>query len=271
VIEKNDYDISAPKDEILELIYYNSEVSSRVLFMLGYTFSIQTISKSIQSFSKCELLKTQKNLNLEWTPNPKEIEQEIIEIPNQDKAEYKTEDFLIQVNNLSENEKAIEIELSVEKKKDKTIIPDNEIIDKVKEHKVKITKNIEITKHDNKVTTAVTEPSITLGIYESNLNNENTDKTDLTLFTDDDNSIEKNENFTDDEVTKSVPELLNWIHSHKSISKSALSEWKRFIEKYLKYGNHSLLNIFNKVKTEKLEKKLTLNMLDELEKFFTQQ
>jgi hypothetical protein len=42
-IEKNDYDISAPKDAILELIHYNSEVASRVLFMLGYTFSIQTI------------------------------------------------------------------------------------------------------------------------------------------------------------------------------------------------------------------------------------
>ena len=120
MIEKNDYDISAPKDAILELIHYNSEVASRVLFMLGYTFSIQTISKSIQSFSKCELLKTQKDIDLEWTP--KEIEQEIIEIPSQEKAEDKTEDIDNQDNNSSEDEKVIEIELSVEKETEQEII-----------------------------------------------------------------------------------------------------------------------------------------------------
>ena len=80
-----------------------------------------------------------------------------------------------------------------------------------------------------------------------------------------------NENIIDDEITKSVPEILNWINSHKSISKSATVEWKKFIDKYLKYGNHSLSDIFYKVKNENLEKKLTSKMLIDLEKFYTQQ
>ena len=130
-IEKSDYDISAPKNAILELIDYDPEVASRVLFMLGYTFSIQTISKSIQSFSKSELLKTQKNLNLEWTP--KEIEQKIIEIPIQEKAKYKPGDIKIQDSNYLEDEKAIEIELSVENETDNKNLPAKKRIDKVKE------------------------------------------------------------------------------------------------------------------------------------------
>lgn len=271
VIEKNDYDISAPKDEILELIHYNSEVSSRVLFMLGYTFSIQTISKSIQSFSKCELLKTQKNLDLEWTPKPKEIEQDIIEIPNQEKAEYKTEDFVIQVNNLSENEKAIEIELSVENKKDKTIIPDKEIIDKVKEQKVKIKKNIENANDDNKVVNFVEEPSNPIIVYESNLNNGNTDKSDVNLFTYDNNSIDNNENIFGGEVTKTITELLNWIETNKSITKPTKLKWTKIIEKIPSYAILSLIDISSKVINENFDNKATTKMLIDLEKFYTQQ
>lgn len=111
VIEKNDYDISAPKNDILELLHYAPEVASRVLFMLGYTFSIQTISKSIQSFSKCELLKIQKNLDLDWSP--KEIKQEIIE-----------EETLIEskINDESKIEKSVEFEDSVEMKQDENTL-----------------------------------------------------------------------------------------------------------------------------------------------------
>jgi hypothetical protein len=147
----------------------------------------------------------------------------------------------------------------------------NSSIEKEKKPKTKITKNIEITSGDNKVINVVEEPTNPIIVYESNLNNENTDKPDLTLFTDDDNSIDTNENIIDDEITKSVPEILNWINSHKSISKSATVEWKKFIDKYLKYGNHSLSDIFYKVKNENLEKKLTSKMLIDLEKFYTPQ
>lgn len=141
----------------------------------------------------------------------------------------------------------------------------NSSIEKEKKQKTKI------TKVDNKIDSVVEEPSISIVVYESNLNNENTDKPNLTLFADDDNRIDTSENIIDDEITKSVPEILNWINSHKSISKSATVEWKKFIDKYLKYGNHSLSDIFYKVKNENLEKKLTSKMLIDLEKFYTQQ
>lgn len=134
VIEKNEYDISAPKNDILELIHYDSEEASRVLFMLGYTFSIQTISKSIQSLSKCELLKTRKNLDLEWPP--KEIEQKIIEIPKQEKAEYEPGDSEIQDSDSQEDLKPNEYELSPVNKTDKKSFPDKKRIDKAKESSV---------------------------------------------------------------------------------------------------------------------------------------
>lgn len=147
----------------------------------------------------------------------------------------------------------------------------NTITDKEKKPKVKITKNVEVVKDENKSISVIEEPSIPVIVYESNLSNENTSKTVITLSTDDDNSIETSKSIIDDEITKSVPELLSWIDSHKSISKSAATEWKKFIEKYLKYGNHSLIDIFNKVKNENLDKKLTAKMLIDLEKFYTQQ
>ena len=118
----------------------------------------------------------------------------------------------------------------------------NSSIEKEKKQKTKITKNIEITKVDNKIDSVVEEPSISVVVYESNLNNENTDKPDLTLFADDDNRIDTNENIIDDEITKSVPEILNWINSHKSISKSATVEWKKFIDKYKEF--FIIINLF---------------------------
>ncbi len=249
VIEKNDYDISAPKDEILELIHYNSEVSSRVLFMLGYTFSIQTISKSIQSFSKCELLKTQKNLDLEWTPI------EIIEVSNQEKSERKYEGIVNEANKYLDNEKVIEIELSVEKEK---------------KQNTKIKKNIEIIKVVNKLASVVEEPSISVVVFESNINDKNKEKSNLTLFAEEDNNIDLNNNM-EDEVTKTIPELLNWINNHETIKPTITKSWINFITKTLIYGHHSLIDIHNKVKKEKLENKLTKNMLDELKIFYSQQ
>lgn len=98
-IEKRNYDISAPKNDILELKHNDSDAASKVLFMLGYTFSIQTISKSIQSFSNSALLKTQKNLDLEWTP-------------------IVVEDPKLENKKLDEDEKAVEIDLTVKRKND---------------------------------------------------------------------------------------------------------------------------------------------------------
>jgi len=267
-IEKNDYDISAPKDAILELIYYNSEVASRVLFMLGYTFSIQTISKSIQSFSKSELLKTQINLDLEWTP--KEIEQEIIGIPNQEKEEYKPEDIVIHVKNSSEDEKAIEIELSVEKETDKKNLPDKGKIDVLGRWKVKPSKNIVIAKDDSEISAVAEEPSIPIVVYENNLKNVNSDNTDLTLFATDDISIDINKNNFDNEVTKTVQEILNWIETNISIKKSEKTKLNKIIEKIPNYAILSIIDISSKVKNDKLEKKLTLKILNELEKFYLQ-
>jgi len=121
VIEKNDYDVSVPKDDILELKYYDSDIASMVLLMLGYTFSIQTISKSIQSFSKSELLKNPKNLDLEWTPRI--AEQKVVEELELDKK-YKNLKEIEKTSNHNQSnsglddDKAIEIELSFEIKQD---------------------------------------------------------------------------------------------------------------------------------------------------------
>jgi hypothetical protein len=116
VIEKNDYDVSVPKDDILELKYYDSDIASMVLLMLGYTFSIQTISKSIQSFSKSELLKNPKNLDLEWTP--KVIEQKNKERQfekDNAKFEYNENNLLKnQIESSFEDEEAIEIQPPLE-------------------------------------------------------------------------------------------------------------------------------------------------------------
>lgn len=108
VIEKNDFDVSVPKDDILELKHYNPSAVSRVLFMLGYTFSIQTISKSIQSFSDSKLLKTEKKMDLEWIPVVKE--QKVIK------------ESLSKNKMFKEDEKSTEIQLSVENKNDEKSI-----------------------------------------------------------------------------------------------------------------------------------------------------
>jgi hypothetical protein len=117
-IEKNDYDISVAKDNILELKYYDSDSISKVLFMLGYTFSIQTISKSIQSFSKGALLKTQKSLDLKWIP--KAIEQDIIRERTSEKIKFgfekneqKDDSNKNPRNYTLEDQKKLEIQLSV--------------------------------------------------------------------------------------------------------------------------------------------------------------
>lgn len=257
MIEKNDYDISAPKDEILELIHYNSEVSSKVLFMLGYTFSIQTISKSIQSFSKCALLKTQKNLELNWTPN------KIIEYSNHEKLEDKYKDIIIEVNNYSEDENAIEIELSVEKNKDKTIYSGkhkNNILTKTKDNI-----EIDISKDNNREVSVLRESPILDNIYESNIN---LDLQDLTLFSENDIIGDFNKTNKNDEATKSVNEISTWLESHNAIKPDVKKEWNKFIENSLKYGIYSLTDIFNKVEKEKKKTKLTPKMLSDLEKFY---
>ena len=76
-MEKSDYDISSIKSDVLELKYYDPLSASKVLFMLGYTFSIQTISKSLQSYSSTPLMKTKNSLDLDWKP---EIVEEITDI-----------------------------------------------------------------------------------------------------------------------------------------------------------------------------------------------
>lgn len=253
MIEKNDYDISASKDEILELINYNSEVSSRVLFMLGYTFSIQTISKSIQSFSKCALLKTQKNLDLDWTPN------KIIEYPNQEKLDYKAEEIITENNNYLEDEKAIEVEFLIEKVKNPEIL---------KLKKEKLNKNIRFAKDNNEINDIVEEPLSSSAYYKSNLDNVNTIKTDLTLFTSDDNIFDVNTNNFDEEVTKTLTELINWIETNKSITKTAKTKWNKIIEKIPNYASLSIIDVSSRVKTENFDEKSELKILSILKDFY---
>ncbi|ENA1802856.1 hypothetical protein ABF179_002269 [Flavobacterium psychrophilum] len=142
-------------------------------------------------------------------------------------------------------------------------------INKLKKTEDKIVKKIKSSENGGNKDMVSEEVSVPIIVYESNLNNVNTDKTDLTLFTENDKSLDENTNNFGDEVTKSVPELLNWINNHKPISKSATFEWKKFIEKFPNYATLSLIDISSKVKNEKLEKKLTAKMLIDLEKFFS--
>lgn len=115
------------------------------------------------------------------------------------------------------------------------------------------------------VSEVISEPIV---VFESNINKENKDFSDLTLFNEDLITSNKKDHDIDNEITKSVPELLEWLKNHKTRSKNAPTEWKKFIENHLKYGSHSLVDIYKKVKSEKLESKLTKNMLADLESFF---
>lgn len=151
-------------------------------------------------------------------------------------------------------------------KADPLLVITNEITKKKESFIEKPIKSVDSDSPKNMVSEDISVPIV---IFESNINNDNADKKDLTLFSEEGNNFNKNETIIDDEVTKSVNELLNWINNHKTISKNATSEWKKFIEKSLKYGNHSLNNILKKVEVEKIESKLTKKMIKELEIFFT--
>ena len=89
LMEKNDYDIEIIKNDILELRVSNIKLASEVLFILGYTFSIQTISKSLQSYSNSLLLKEKNHLNSKLKiasknqSRPKETDKITLEISNQ--------------------------------------------------------------------------------------------------------------------------------------------------------------------------------------------
>lgn len=97
--------------------------------------------------------------------------------------------------------------------------------------------------------------------------NFNDEKKNLTLFADEENVTEKDVGTDNEEITRSTTELKVWLKSQKP-SKSAAAEWERFIDKSLIYGHHSLTEILNKIKVEKLEGKLTKKMLKELELFY---
>ena len=131
-------------------------------------------------------------------------------------------------------------------------------------------KNIEIEVNDNEKSIVSGEISEPIVVYENIINSQNNEIVDLTLFEEDIVISDIKDSNVEDEVTKSVPELLEWLKNHKTKSKTAPKEWEKFIEKYLKYGSHSLIDIYMKVKKEKLETKLTKTMLADLEKFFIQ-
>lgn len=164
VIEKNDYDVSAPKDDILELKYYNPLTASRVLFMLGYTFSIQTISKSLQSFSDSKLLKTENKMDLEWTQRVKE--QKVFE---------KTK---LENNVFNEDEKSAEIQLSVENKQHETSIIHRGKLNIKSEDSILDTKIINESEEDNLIER---EQDAEVSTIETKINNE-TDLGNVDLF-----------------------------------------------------------------------------------------
>lgn len=117
----------------------------------------------------------------------------------------------------------------------------------------------------DKVSEEISKPIL---IFENNINKDKNDDGNLNLFGADDSLLNEN-NAIKDEIYKSVSEIQDWVNNHKTISKNASLEWRKFIVKSLKYGKHSLIDIFTKVKTEKLEGKLTKKMLKELEVFYT--
>lgn len=118
-MEKNEYDISSIKDNVLELKYHDIISTSKVLFMLGYTFSMQTISKSLQSYSSSPLLKSTRSLDLNWKP---EIVEELSSEeftkrkPIKEEAENEKANNIIsnQNNYNEETEQPIEVELTVD-------------------------------------------------------------------------------------------------------------------------------------------------------------
>jgi hypothetical protein len=63
---------------------------------------------------------------------------------------------------------------------------------------------------------------------------------------------------------------LNWIENNKSISKTVKPKWNKIIEKIPQYAVLSIIDISSKVEIEKLDKKLTVKMLNDFEKFYMQ-
>lgn len=125
LMEKNHYNIEIIKENILELKYYDSESASKVLFILGYTFSIQTISKSLQSFSSTPLLKNTKSLDLDWKPKvTKEFSNEVFvnSESNKEEAESENRNNIPNQNNYNEEtEQPIQVQLKVESKPINTV------------------------------------------------------------------------------------------------------------------------------------------------------
>jgi hypothetical protein len=131
-----------------------------------------------------------------------------------------------------------------------------------------IAKPIKSVDPDSSIEMVSEEISVPIVIFESNINNDKTGKSDLTLFGTEDKSTNETNFIVDNEITKTLLELKDWINNHKAASKSAQTQWKKFIDHSLKYGSHSLSDILIKVKSEKLETKLTNKMIKDLEMFF---
>lgn len=241
-IEKNDYDISIAKDDILELKYFDSDSMSKVLFMLGYTFSIQTISKSIQSFSKGTLLKTQKNLDLKWTP--KVIEKEIIEEPKKEKAEQKYDSNQNLKKNTLEDEEKVEIQLSVENKTEGT----TSIIESKRNGEVGKENSIE-NKLDENVISNKTNNNQKSGLAGDDLfsNNSESKETNLFTFQKFEYNLKKRTGF----LSRIVKEIRATEIEESQITKEILIKCLKNIDEYkkqkggLKVAAIDALKIFN--------------------------
>lgn len=112
----------------------------------------------------------------------------------------------------------------------------------------------------------ISEPII---ILESAANNSEVISKDLTLFAHNErDDISEKTILNKTEVYKTIPEIKDWINTHKNISKSALSSWTKFINEDLKYGTYSLNEILKKIEISKLEKKLTSKIIKDLTYFY---
>jgi len=101
IMEINDYKIEFIEKDIMELKSNNKELASNVIFLLGYTLSIQTISRSLQTYSSSQLLKEKKQLNINHRKKAKSKEI-ILEITNQKEA---IKNVSSKTTNISEKEK----------------------------------------------------------------------------------------------------------------------------------------------------------------------
>lgn len=204
--------------------------------MLGYTFSIQTISKSLLSFSTSPLLKTSRSLNLDWVPKVKKDSNEelVKKQPNKVETDNEKSNHISDRNNYDEEtEQPVKIKLSVEDK------PMNELTNiesKTSDHLEK--ELVETTTKTNQIDTDLFSNSFS---QNDNLGSNFT-------FKEFQNNLKKRRSF----LSKILDELKSTKIEENQITKDILIQCLKNIDEYekqkggLKVAAVDALKIFDK-------------------------